>query len=993
MSQEIRVTPTLIIGLGGTGSLGIQFAKNSISQHLKPYAKEVTTDKIPFIECLSIDTTETETNIAPLSGSEFMYIGAITSREIRSMKADYMDALEWFPNRLSSTQINAGARGVRQLGRLCFFKYKSAIQKELEKKINQLKNLGALKSEVEKNFVNVSVDTEATRINIHLITSLGGGTGSAALLDVAFLLKYLLKDFSPMISAHLVGPEAFEADNGIGTRAKEYIKCNSAVALAELERFVDINQELSDKPQNSNNKKTPWSVQYIEDKITVSDKPLDFIYLLGDRAGGDKRKLEQICETIGLAITLKVVRPEWINLRGKFENIPAYVTNEFDALGRLTTYSSYNVGILTPELNEEAKAYLRQTIEESILESLLRKTDYEQVPNILKEFQKAAHDVENLITLDEEFYTKIFSWFKQSLNIDKGNLFTGTEDRAFKVQSKHNQAPKSFNLSFGKKNKQNINQSNKNGISKQKQINSIIKNAILQDIESQSESFKSELTRTKGKLNEWKEKVEISILNKAAKLLERGSSLKDLGAALNLYREGIKKAHLSFNENLKKALYQKGLNLESVTSLGDGWKVLVDNIIENGNLGKINDEASLALGVKLFSEIEPEIKNNLQELCDNFLTNIISACGVAYVYCLSRKENLSVNNTTSPATTNTSVIRLSEIDGIVQENLSSSIEMFIQNAAQKDKNVLEFIREKNKKEINKIIEQVFEGEYKRCLEKLDGIFTKSSKKPEFESVSESGIHELITLSSPLWNIEKVGQTIEPLSLVNISKDTQLGRWIASRLGAIFYDIPRLPNNENNVYANSLIIFQSEHGSCIAKFNILESCLQAVEHRLERDGKLHINELCLDHNWKIENPLTRTTILEHYKEFALAMIFGIIVFEGSRYYLLEKDNPQKPLGKDSGTDTMPRFKAFSFLITEKISLKSKVENRYHEEIKNARHLKAQVESYIQKLEKDTEELSETDKDFVKKSEQLQNEIIALTNLVLPAINEAIKNQSK
>src|SRR5438094_10362022 len=122
----IKVSPTLIVGFGGTGSLGVQYAKRKIRRQLRHYApenKEVP-EKIPFIEYLVLDTTSQEEFIEDLPGDEYLNLGHVNVPRFMSFidrNSAYREALKWFPRHINPGQIDSGARGVRHIGRLCFF--------------------------------------------------------------------------------------------------------------------------------------------------------------------------------------------------------------------------------------------------------------------------------------------------------------------------------------------------------------------------------------------------------------------------------------------------------------------------------------------------------------------------------------------------------------------------------------------------------------------------------------------------------------------------------------------------------------------------------------------------------------------------------------------------------------------------------------------------------------------------------------------------------
>src|SRR6185369_12549462 len=110
MKERINVSPTLIIGLGGTGTLAVQYAKKKIRKRLESYEGRPLPSQIPFLEYLVIDTTSQEEMIESLMEDEIQNIGRInTSRILANLKLESDNKiLQWFPKKLDGGQIDSG---------------------------------------------------------------------------------------------------------------------------------------------------------------------------------------------------------------------------------------------------------------------------------------------------------------------------------------------------------------------------------------------------------------------------------------------------------------------------------------------------------------------------------------------------------------------------------------------------------------------------------------------------------------------------------------------------------------------------------------------------------------------------------------------------------------------------------------------------------------------------------------------------------------------
>src|SRR5205814_1889924 len=139
------------------------------------------------------------------------------------------------------------ARGVRHIGRLCFFNRLPQVEAALRDKIQTITNRTMVDRMLKEECDYLTVDAGST-IDVHLISSLCGGTGSACLLDAAYLIKYLVNEILQQgtnSSAHLVCADAFVGDKSVNASSREYIKYNFAVSLAEIERFMNFDVTLS----------------------------------------------------------------------------------------------------------------------------------------------------------------------------------------------------------------------------------------------------------------------------------------------------------------------------------------------------------------------------------------------------------------------------------------------------------------------------------------------------------------------------------------------------------------------------------------------------------------------------------------------------------------------------------------------------------------------------------------------------------------------------
>ncbi|MBI1329141.1 MAG: hypothetical protein GC166_04460 [Alphaproteobacteria bacterium] len=253
-----RVRPTLFIGLGGTGAAILTALRRRILQRQWGGHRLESLDDFKVASFLYFDTyagqakdQETRTSdkdddkdkpqdpIAPLvtlREADCIQSGLDPSKYLKrdpirgTAELDsYPYVKAWLPaEELSSINLEEGAGQIRAMSRLLFFDRIRDINSQISSRVRQLRN-------------NLS-DTELLRylglettgkVNVKIIGSAAGGTGSGAFIDAGYLAK-ALKDPPPEeVSLYLVLGGAF---SGQGPR----VLANTYAALAEIEYSLKL---------------------------------------------------------------------------------------------------------------------------------------------------------------------------------------------------------------------------------------------------------------------------------------------------------------------------------------------------------------------------------------------------------------------------------------------------------------------------------------------------------------------------------------------------------------------------------------------------------------------------------------------------------------------------------------------------------------------------------------------------------------------------------
>ena len=188
----------------------------------------------------------------------------------------------WFPPQLlrNIKAVEEGAKGIRPVGRLAFFHNYSKIKTTIDTAEKRTRGH-------EANLLKSGLRVEAG-LNIFVVGSLCGGTGSGMFLDVAYSLRRAYGDQGAQIVGYLViSPDLYgNTPNMIA---------NTYAALKELNYYTTPG--------------TQFEACYdMQDLVIVQEQrpPFDYTYLVSNQTPGEYAILEQskLCNVIAHKIAL-----------------------------------------------------------------------------------------------------------------------------------------------------------------------------------------------------------------------------------------------------------------------------------------------------------------------------------------------------------------------------------------------------------------------------------------------------------------------------------------------------------------------------------------------------------------------------------------------------------------------------------------------------------------------------------------------------------------
>ena len=228
--------PTILIGLGGTGKEVLLRIRR---QFVEKYG---SIDNFPITSYLYIDTDNAPSEESGIARERDYLINEIDFQPSEKIfnpvnPSDYINRINDVPHikKWLNTSgeigklgtMNTGAGQIRPAARLAFYhNFDEITQKLLSAKarITDSRSINLVKD--KHKIKNVNTD----KINVYVITSVSGGTGSGMFLDFGFLIRNIFKN-QAISSCYLVLPKIFQ---GYG---KERVFANGYAALTELEYY------------------------------------------------------------------------------------------------------------------------------------------------------------------------------------------------------------------------------------------------------------------------------------------------------------------------------------------------------------------------------------------------------------------------------------------------------------------------------------------------------------------------------------------------------------------------------------------------------------------------------------------------------------------------------------------------------------------------------------------------------------------------------------
>jgi hypothetical protein len=267
--QEAPVKPTIIIGIGGSGGDILLRVRKRFYERYGPLSE------FPIVSYLWLDTDATEKDVGAgifteqisfAPSEKLMTIMADTTRVTNDLN-QYPHIKRWFyPGLTKLKTMTEGAGQIRAYSRLGFFEHYTEIRNAIANAGSIIRNIENIKAVHERQHL----ETNISDLQVFVVFSLAGGTGSGMFLDLAFLIKDIFRGTALNTVGFVLMPGLFNPN-------EDRVFANGYAALKELEYYSyehDFEVEWPDGPHEVPG--PPFSHTYLIDRMNQASNTVDF---------------------------------------------------------------------------------------------------------------------------------------------------------------------------------------------------------------------------------------------------------------------------------------------------------------------------------------------------------------------------------------------------------------------------------------------------------------------------------------------------------------------------------------------------------------------------------------------------------------------------------------------------------------------------------------------------------------------------------------------
>lgn len=368
--EGVQLTPTLVIGIGGTGVQVVRRVKGDLTRH---FDERNLGQVPPVLRFLAIDSVALSNpkGTTPLERQEYVYLGHVDGNQVINNLRYHPEVAEWWDLKRSLPgHIDDGCGQMRDVGRLSFFYHYTDFVTRLNEQINQIRRHENLDRTEQRGF-----QLRRDQIRICVVCSLAGGTGSGMFLDVAYNVRHAVRRMTSITSSvvgYLVLPDVYlPCLDSIAMR--ESVQANGYASLTEIEH---LNRHPEAAKEVFHHYPGGHTIQAV-------DRPFDHTFLVSsrDQLAQTLDSPEQVYDSIAEKLFLEAVyldqamRENEVNI---FADRDAGNGVSGTSIGRY--YSSFSVSGVTVRRDIALEYCTRSFALEAVEHLLERSTDEKAQP-------------------------------------------------------------------------------------------------------------------------------------------------------------------------------------------------------------------------------------------------------------------------------------------------------------------------------------------------------------------------------------------------------------------------------------------------------------------------------------------------------------------------------------------------------------------------------------------------------------------------------------
>jgi len=228
-ATPVRVRPTVVIGIGGTGARILSQLQERLRTHFGDPAN------LPALQLLLLDTDAKELSAAIFKrgGSSIPAAQtlALPLRAPKDYRGDSARFLQWLSRRwLYNIPRSLQTEGLRPMGRLAFVDHSAKVYDRLYHAIQLALSEEAIRT--SQQTTNLEFQTDSP--NVFVVASISGGTGSGCAIDLGYAVRKVLAELQ-LPDQRVFGILAHATSRK--TASRDLAIVNALAALQELRQF------------------------------------------------------------------------------------------------------------------------------------------------------------------------------------------------------------------------------------------------------------------------------------------------------------------------------------------------------------------------------------------------------------------------------------------------------------------------------------------------------------------------------------------------------------------------------------------------------------------------------------------------------------------------------------------------------------------------------------------------------------------------------------